>query len=214
MSKALKQIARSTGPRMRTLLQSMDTARFHEDAASDTKIDIDQARSEILSALLFGHEIVVPAGAVADCPAAHTLLPEVLAHSRVARKHIKSDTGQNYYPIRLGVEEQFVESDPHGYDAFIRHSIADERERLAPYVILQKVAPDIERRKLLVTLGESYLTRKAGRRGAAIEIDPLYCDTGLRRLMEASGLDAVRDDGRRFVDLEIEANREMTDDEG
>lgn len=55
---------------------------------------------------------------------------------------------------------------------------------------------------------------KAGRRGAAIEIDPLYCDTGLRRLMEASGLDAVRDDGRRFVDLEIEANREMTDDEG
>jgi DNA modification methylase len=55
---------------------------------------------------------------------------------------------------------------------------------------------------------------KAGRRGAAIEIDPLYCDTGLRRLMEASGLDAVREDGRRFVDLEAELNQEMTDDEG
>lgn len=45
---------------------------------------------------------------------------------------------------------------------------------------------------------------KTGRRGAAIEIDPLYCDTSLRRLMAASGLDAVRDDGRRFVDLEAE----------
>jgi DNA modification methylase len=45
---------------------------------------------------------------------------------------------------------------------------------------------------------------KTGRRGAAIEIDPLYCDTTLRRLMAASGLDAVRDDGRRFIDLEAE----------
>jgi len=54
---------------------------------------------------------------------------------------------------------------------------------------------------------------KAGRRGAVIEIDPLYCDTSIRRLMEASGLDAVREDGRRFVDLEAELNPEMTDDE-
>jgi len=45
---------------------------------------------------------------------------------------------------------------------------------------------------------------KTGRRGAAIEIDTLYCDTTLRRLMAASGLDAVRDDGRLFVDLETE----------
>jgi DNA modification methylase len=44
----------------------------------------------------------------------------------------------------------------------------------------------------------------AGRRAAAIEIDPLYVDTAIRRLMAASGLDAVRHDGRRFVDLEAE----------
>ncbi len=43
---------------------------------------------------------------------------------------------------------------------------------------------------------------KTGRRGAAIELDPLYCDTSLRRLMAASGLDAVRADGARFVELE------------
>lgn len=56
---------------------------------------------------------------------------------------------------------------------------------------------------------------KTGRRGAAIELDPLYCDVSIRRLMAASGLDAVRQDGRRFVDLEREAseNREATDDE-
>lgn len=43
---------------------------------------------------------------------------------------------------------------------------------------------------------------KTKRRGAAIELDPLYCDTSLRRLMAASGLDAVRADGARFVVLE------------
>jgi DNA modification methylase len=36
------------------------------------------------------------------------------------------------------------------------------------------------------------------RRGAALELDPLYCDTSVRRLMKASGLDATRADGRRF----------------
>lgn len=45
---------------------------------------------------------------------------------------------------------------------------------------------------------------KAGRRGAAIELDPLHCDTSLRRLMAVSGVDAVRHDGRRFADLETE----------
>lgn len=45
---------------------------------------------------------------------------------------------------------------------------------------------------------------KTGRRGAAIELDPLHCDTSIRRLMAASGLDAIREDGARFVDLEAD----------
>lgn len=42
---------------------------------------------------------------------------------------------------------------------------------------------------------------RAGRRGAALELDPLYCDTTVRRLMQASGLDATRADGCRFDEL-------------
>lgn len=37
-----------------------------------------------------------------------------------------------------------------------------------------------------------------GRRGAAIEIDPLYVDTAIRRLTAASGLVAIHADGRPF----------------
>lgn len=40
---------------------------------------------------------------------------------------------------------------------------------------------------------------KTKRRGAAIEIDPGYCDTALRRLADASGLDIFHTDGRSFA---------------
>jgi hypothetical protein len=79
MSRTLKQLAKSSGERRRMILQSLDTARYQKDKLADTKIDVDLARSEMLSAILFGHEIIIPAGVIADCPAAHILLPEVLA---------------------------------------------------------------------------------------------------------------------------------------
>ena len=40
-----------------------------------------------------------------------------------------------------------------------------------------------------------------GRRGAAIEIDPLYVDTALRRISEASGAPIVHVDGRNFEEV-------------
>jgi len=43
-----------------------------------------------------------------------------------------------------------------------------------------------------------------GRRGAAIEIDPLYVDTALRRLSEASGAPITHADGRSFAEIEFE----------
>ena len=52
---------------------------------------------------------------------------------------------------------------------------------------------------------------KTGRRGAAIEIDPLYCDTGLRRLAQASGLAIVHADGRSFE--EVAADRRRADEQ-
>jgi DNA modification methylase len=43
-----------------------------------------------------------------------------------------------------------------------------------------------------------------GRKGAAIEIDPVYVDTALRRLKAASGLTAVHADGRSFDEVAAE----------
>lgn len=40
-----------------------------------------------------------------------------------------------------------------------------------------------------------------GRRGAAIEIDPLYVDTALTRLAQASGLSPIHADGRTFEEV-------------
>ncbi len=57
---------------------------------------------------------------------------------------------------------------------------------------------------------------KTKRRGAAIEIDPLYVDTALKRLMAATGLEAMLEDGRNFS--EVSAARahtgEADDDQG
>lgn len=48
---------------------------------------------------------------------------------------------------------------------------------------------------------------KTGRRCAAIELDPLYIDTGIRRLCEASGLVASHADGRTFD--QVAADRQL-----
>lgn len=46
-----------------------------------------------------------------------------------------------------------------------------------------------------------HAAHRTGRRGAAIEIDPLYVDTSIRRLCEASGLVAMHADGRTFDEV-------------
>ncbi len=55
---------------------------------------------------------------------------------------------------------------------------------------------------------------KTGRRGAAIEIDPLYCDTTLRRLQAASGLQAVHAAGGTFDQVAAARSNEKEDDNG
>src|SRR5690606_11670188 len=120
--------------RFRTLLQSLDTARYHADRVVDRQTDIHQARTEILSAVLFGHEVVIPAGQIADCPAVRTLLPEVLNSFERARRRVYQLSGRRYFPFRLGVERRFVETDPRGYDSFVRNYIEDTQVRIAPHI--------------------------------------------------------------------------------
>jgi DNA modification methylase len=52
---------------------------------------------------------------------------------------------------------------------------------------------------------------RTGRRGAAIEFDPIYVDTGIRRLCAASGLIACLRDGRTFEEVEAERRGEAID---
>lgn len=50
--------------------------------------------------------------------------------------------------------------------------------------------------------GSSLLAaHRTGRRGAAIELDPLYVDTAIRRLRDATGLVAIHADGRSFDEI-------------
>jgi hypothetical protein len=146
---------------MRTVLQSFDTARFQNDDPADTKVDIDQARSEILSAVIFGHEIVIPAGVIADCPAAHQLLPEVLGPFRTLRTRIEQSAGSTtYHPFRLGLEERFVQDDSRGYDNFVSDYVAGQKIRLANYVKLSEVAGPSGTAAMIVRLAEAYLGRR------------------------------------------------------
>ena len=50
---------------------------------------------------------------------------------------------------------------------------------------------------------------KTGRRGAAIELDPIYVDVAVRRLMTASGLPGLNADGIRFEDVAAQRAKEL-----
>ncbi|MFC4595536.1 site-specific DNA-methyltransferase [Sphingobium tyrosinilyticum] len=50
---------------------------------------------------------------------------------------------------------------------------------------------------------------KTGRRGAAIELDPLYVDVAVRRLIAASGLTAINAHGISFEDVAAQRSQEM-----
>ena len=82
-----------------TMLQSADTARFHDDRMADKFVDVAQARAEILSALLFGYEVIIPAGAVADCPALFELLPEIMKDADPYLDRIRETTKLDYRSI-------------------------------------------------------------------------------------------------------------------
>jgi DNA modification methylase len=49
------------------------------------------------------------------------------------------------------------------------------------------------------------------RRGAAIEIDALFVDLGLKRVSAATGLPATLSDGRTFDEVAADRKREQSD---
>jgi len=154
--------------RLRTLLQSIDTARYHDDESNDRRVDIAHARSEILSSLLLGYEIVLPAGTIADCPALIELIPEVLNGSDEFRDKMLKHSGSRYSLFRIGLEPKYKKEKDFDnksyYSAFVYDYINNKLGGPQQYVNLVELARGAKWNPKLVaaTLGQAYLERKWG----------------------------------------------------
>ena len=123
------------GRRVRALLQSFDAARYHNDNHTDREADLAQARCEALNAILFGNEIVIPAGAIADSPAFAELFHEVMVPGRKALEEINNSSPFPYQPFRIGLEPQFS-----SYDDFVQAYLKDNMPGSMTYVKLKELA--------------------------------------------------------------------------
>ncbi|WP_462249243.1 hypothetical protein [Ekhidna sp.] len=151
--------------RIRTLLQSIDTARYKDDTKADKEIDISHARSEALTALLFGYEIVIPAGQIADCPALFKLIPEVHRYSKKYRDEILKITHNNYNIFRIGLESQYRSFNGfRGYSAFVAEYLQSNRGDNVDFVGLSDVVKkDVASKKgfsVERVFGQAYLSRQ------------------------------------------------------
>lgn len=148
--------------RLKTMLQSVDTARFRDDCPADRLTDISHARSEILSAMLFGYEIVIPAGAIADCPALIELIPEVFEDAEQYLQEINEKMKSRYRLFRIGLEDKYVEQKGRtGYSAFISDYLASKLPSAPDLVALNDLAERNADDSGYVTalLGQAYLER-------------------------------------------------------
>lgn len=87
-----------------TLVQSFDTARFHEDRFEEDE-RINLARTETFLNLLYGREIVIPAGQIAESPAVSALFREVMSAYKAHRKNIPEFA--RWRPFRIALEPEF-----------------------------------------------------------------------------------------------------------
>ncbi len=162
--------------RRRTLFQSFDAARFKDENAramgvsretleQDAEEDIALARCELLGAMLFGHQIVVPAGSVADSQAFVQLLTEVFEPSRQQRAKIASlNRGEPYFPFIVGLEPRFREKADglSGYDAFVRDYLGNYSPDRIDTRVIAALSAKIGRspEEAMVLVGNAYLTGK------------------------------------------------------
>lgn len=148
--------------RLKTMLQSIDTARYHKDRPVDRTIDIAHARSEILSAMLFGYEIVIPAGAVADCPALIELIPEVFENAIPHITKINQSLKLDYKLFRIGLESKYTSfRGQTGYSAFVKDYLESKLGSAPNLVALVELAKQSGWSSQLITatLGQAYLER-------------------------------------------------------
>lgn len=148
--------------RLKTMLQSIDTARYHEDKLADRMTDIAHARSEILSAMLFGYEIVLPAGAIADCPALIELIPEVFDNAAPHLAKINKLLKVDYKLFRVGLESKYISfKGRSGYSAFVADYLESKLGSAPNMVALMELAKQSGWSSQLITaaLGQAYLER-------------------------------------------------------
>ncbi|HKO47353.1 MAG TPA: serine/threonine-protein kinase [Polyangiaceae bacterium] len=111
------------------LLQSFDTARFQRSSvkredgsplSNAVPAKIALARTEALLNVLFGREIVVPAGQIADSPAFFALFRELIPHYEARRAQIAAASAKAdlplYKPMRLALEKRAMQD----YAGFVR----------------------------------------------------------------------------------------------
>lgn len=180
--------------RLKTMLQSIDTARYHEDKSADRMTDIAHARSEVLSAMLFGYEIILPAGAIADCPALITLIPEVFENAEPYIAQINESLHLDYKLFRVGLESKYISHEGHtGYSAFVADYLESKLGSKPNMVALVELAKQSNWSSQLITaaLGQAYLEQDWQ------AIDNLGSD-----MAKAKGRDAVKiqfDQYRRYA---------------
>ncbi|MEO1023779.1 MAG: hypothetical protein AAFW89_14645 [Bacteroidota bacterium] len=150
--------------RPRALLQSFDTARFLDDKQADRSADLAQARCEALSAVLFGNEIVIPAGAIAESPAFHDLFSEIMVPGRKAISRINDISHIPYSPFRIGLEPQY-----YNYDDFVKSYLETNIPGTISFVKLQELAEKSEGEEkekwLPAFAGEAYLRKEWNKLG-------------------------------------------------
>lgn len=162
MAKIIQHLLHNTA--LTTMLQSADTARFQDDKVADRITDVSHARAEVLSALLFGYEIIIPAGAVADCPALVEVLPEVMKEADPYLERIKELTKSSYRLFRVGLEQQYRSQDgKSGYSAYVQdylnHHLSPDKRLVVLREMGKKKEWNQNKRLQVMKLGESYLKR-------------------------------------------------------
>lgn len=142
-----------TVPQSRTLVQSLDAARFQDDAEREREYDIAQARTETLMSVIFGRTMIIPAGYVADSPAFIRLFLEVDSGLDKHRRELARIS--SYKPFSIGLEPEFTT-----YDDFVRAYV----HKGARTVVLDDLAAgtQLSPDEFIAGMAQAFLERRWG----------------------------------------------------
>lgn len=132
-----------------TLIQSFDTARFHDDRFEEEE-RINLARTEAFMNLLYGREVLIPAGHIADSPAVFRIFLEIMSSFEKHQRDIP--TRARWKPFRIALEPDYAD-----YADFVR-KYRDEGAPMAQLPVDEKKRIE-ERQKLIRELGGLFLEK-------------------------------------------------------